>query len=67
MEITKDTIIGDLLKEDFSIAYALMDVGMHCVNCPASYGETLEEACIVHGLDVDDVIVSVENYLRDKE
>lgn len=66
MEITKDTIIGDMLKEDQGIAYILMQSGMHCVGCPASAGESLAEACAVHGLDADKVLEEVKNYLANK-
>ena len=56
MEITKDTIMGELLEKDMGFAYILMQCGMHCVGCPSSIGESLEEACMVHGLDVDAVL-----------
>ena len=62
MEITKETLIGDMLKEDMGIAYVLMQCGMHCVGCPASAGESLEEACAVHGLDADEVLNQIEAY-----
>ena len=66
MAVTKDTIIGDMLKVDQGIAYILMQSGMHCVGCPASAGETLEEACAVHGLDADKVLEEVNKYLENK-
>ena len=53
MEITKKTTMGDMLQYDRGIAYILMQSGMHCVGCPSSIHESLEEACMVHGLDVD--------------
>ena len=56
MEITKDTIMCELLEKDMGFAYILMQCGMHCVGCPSSIGESLEEACMVHGLDVDAVL-----------
>mgnify|MGYP000108068155 FL=1 len=66
-QITKQTLIGEMLQMDMGIAAILMAAGMHCVGCPASQGETLEEACIVHGLDADvlakklnDFVVSVD-------
>ncbi|MBR3293321.1 MAG: DUF1858 domain-containing protein [Oscillospiraceae bacterium] len=62
MEITKETLIGEMLKEDMGIAYVLMQCGMHCVGCPASAGESLEEACAVHGMDVDEVLNQIEAY-----
>ena len=66
MEITKRTIIGDMLKEDQGIAMILMQQGMHCVGCPASAGESLEEACMVHGLDADAVLEAVKEYVANK-
>jgi hybrid cluster-associated redox disulfide protein len=46
------------------IAYVLMQAGMHCVGCPSSIGESLEEACAVHGLDADVVLASIQEYLN---
>ena len=66
MEITKDSIMGDMLRYDIEIAYILMEAGMHCVGCPASIGESLEEACEVHGLDVDEVLEMIQDYLSEK-
>ena len=67
MEITKDTMIGDLLREDYGCAVILMGSGMHCVGCPSSFGESLEMACMVHGLDPDEVLATVQEFLSDKE
>ena len=53
MEITKDTLVGELLMEDYGCAAVLMGAGMHCVGCPASQMESIEEACMVHGADPD--------------
>ena len=62
MEITKETLIGDMLQSDMGIAYVLMQCGMHCVGCPSSIGESLEEACAVHGLDADAVLEAIHEY-----
>ena len=62
MEITKDTLIGEMLEQDMGIAYILMQCGMHCVGCPSSIGESLEEACAVHGLDADAVLENIHAY-----
>ena len=62
MEITKDTLIGEMLESDMGIAYILMQCGMHCVVCPSSIGESLEEACAVHGMDVDAVLAAIREY-----
>lgn len=66
MEITKETLIGEMLEQDMGIAYVLMQCGMHCVGCPSSIGESLEEACIVHGLDADAVMAQIEDYLASR-
>lgn len=66
MEITKETKIGDMLRYDGGIAYVLMQSGMHCVGCPASAQETLEEACAVHGLDADEVLKSILEAVQPK-
>ena len=63
MEITKETTMGKMLEYDMGIAYVLMQCGMHCVGCPSSIGESLEEACAVHGLDADAVMASIQEYL----
>lgn len=52
-QITKDTIIGDVLDIAPQTAPVFMSIGMHCLGCPASRGETVEQACMVHGVDVD--------------
>ena len=66
MEITKQTKIGEMIEYDRGIAVILMEAGMHCVGCPASIGETLEEACQVHGLDADTVLKNIQDYLAEK-
>ena len=59
MEITKATTMGEMLSYDMGIAGVLMQCGMHCVGCPSSFGESLEMACMVHGLDPDSVVEAV--------
>ena len=66
MEITKQTKMGDMIEYDRGIAVVLMEAGMHCVGCPASIGESLEEACMVHGLDTDEVLKNIKDYLANK-
>lgn len=66
MEITKSTTMGDMIEFDRGIAVVLMEQGMHCVGCPASIGESLEEACMVHGLNADDVLAKINEYLESK-
>ena len=60
MTVTKQTIIGDVLDFDQSTAPFFLEMGMHCLGCPASRGETIEQACAVHGVDAD-VLVSKLN------
>ena len=66
MEITKQTKMGEMIEYDRGIAVVLMESGMHCVGCPASIGESLEEACMVHGLDADEVLAKINEYLESK-
>jgi len=56
MEIKKDITIGELLEKAPEKAEVLLNAGMHCLGCPASREETIEEACEVHGIDVEDII-----------
>lgn len=59
IEITKDTIIGDILDIAPQTAPIFFSIGMHCLGCPSSRGETVEEACAVHGVDVDKLLAVV--------
>jgi len=59
VEITKDTIIGDILDVAPQTAPIFLSIGMHCLGCPSSRGETVEEACMVHGIDVDKLLALV--------
>lgn len=56
MKFDKDTRIGEILEKSPEKAEILLEVGMHCIGCPASQMETLEEACEVHGIDVEEVV-----------
>ena len=56
MEISKDMTIGELLEKAPEKADILLEAGMHCLGCPASQAETIEEACMVHGIDVEEII-----------
>ena len=67
MEITKQTTMGEMLDYDRGIAYVLMQSGMHCVGCPSSIYESLEDACAVHGQDVDKVFSAIQEYLNSKK
>ena len=59
IEITKDTVIGDILDIAPQTAPIFFAIGMHCLGCPSSRGETVEEACMVHGIDVDKLLAIV--------
>ena len=65
-EITKDTIILDVLKIDEGTAEFFYEIGMHCLGCPSASGETIEEACAVHGADVDELIDKINDFIKDK-
>ncbi|MBR4940606.1 MAG: DUF1858 domain-containing protein [Clostridia bacterium] len=66
MTITKDTLIGEALDYDIELAQFLFAIGMHCLGCPASRGESLEQACAVHGTDCDALIKAMNEYLANK-
>ena len=62
--ITKDTMIGELLRIDENIAPILLNIGMHCLGCPSSQMETIEEAAMVHGIDPDDLVEDINGFLE---
>lgn len=66
-KVTKDMIISDILKLDRGTVPILLNNGMHCLGCPSSSGESLEDACEVHGIDVDQVVKQLNDYLATKE
>ncbi len=63
MIITKDTIIGDILDADRTVAPFFIEMGMHCLGCPSARGETVEQACRVHGVDSEELVKKINNYL----
>ena len=63
VQITKDTIIGDILDIAPETAPLFLSIGMHCLGCPSSRGETVEEACMVHGIDVDAFLEQVNKFI----
>lgn len=67
MTITKDTIIGDILTIAPQTAPLFMNIGMHCLGCPASRGETIAEACEVHGVDCDELLEKLNAHLASKK
>jgi len=60
MTVTKDMTIGEILRANPGVAIVLMNAGMHCVGCPSAQGETLEEAAMVHGMDIDDLMAKIQ-------
>ncbi len=64
MSITKDTIIGDILDTAPQTAPLFLDIGMHCLGCPSSRGETIEQACYVHGVEVDELVTALNNAIE---
>ena len=65
-QVNKDMLIGDIIAIDPGNAAILMASGMHCVGCPSAAGESLEEACMVHGMNVDEVLATINDYLSKK-
>ena len=61
--ITKDTIIGDILDLDSTTAPFFFEMGMHCLGCPSARGETLEQACMVHGVDADELVKKINEHM----
>lgn len=66
-EITKDMYIGEILQVNGGLAEILMNAGMHCLGCPSSQMESLEEAAMVHGFNVDDLLKQLNDYLKSAE
>ena len=60
MEITTDTVIGDILDADPSTAPYFLEMGMHCLGCPASRGESVADACAVHGVNADELVAKLQ-------
>lgn len=65
-KVSKDMLIGDIVCIDDGIIPILLGAGMHCLGCPSAQGESLEEAAMVHGLDVDELVVQINDYLETK-
>ena len=66
MQVTKQSIIGDVLDKDPGTAEFFFAIGMHCLGCPASRGESIEDACAVHGTDADELVEKINAYLAAK-
>ena len=66
-KITKDMIIADIIQVNMGCVPILLNEGMHCIGCPASQGESLEEACMVHGLDADVLVKKLNDFVESIE
>jgi len=62
--VNKDTLIGEILNTDPNTAPFFLDMGMHCLGCPSSTGESLEQACLVHGVSVYELISTLNNHFK---
>ncbi|MDD5018361.1 MAG: DUF1858 domain-containing protein [Eubacteriales bacterium] len=65
-KITKDMTIAQVLMMDTDAAEIFLNAGMHCIGCPASSGESIEEASAVHGIDADDLLAKLNNFFENK-
>ena len=63
MQITKETLIGDILDMDRTTAPYFLEMGRHCLGCPSARGETLEQACAVHGVNADELVEKINAHL----
>lgn len=61
--VTKDTIIADVLKMDPGTAPFFFEIGMHCLGCPSASGESIEDACAVHGVNADELVQKLNDFL----
>ena len=66
MTVTKETLIGDLLGHAIETAEYFFEIGMHCLGCPASRGESIADACAVHGTDADELVAKINAHLAKK-
>ena len=66
MKVTKDSIIGEVLDADVETAKFFFAIGMHCLGCPASRGESIEAACAVHGTNADDLVAQLNAHFAAK-
>ena len=67
MKVTRDSIVGDVLDFDSETAQFFFEIGMHCLGCPASRGESIEMACAVHGQDADALVDKINEFLASKK
>ena len=65
-QVTRQSVIGDILDMDSTTAPYFMEIGMHCLGCPSARGESLEQACLVHGVSVDELVAKLNAHLEGK-
>ena len=65
-QVTKDMNIGEILDNARETVPFFLEMGMHCLGCPSARGETLEQACFVHGVDADDLVERINKFLAEK-
>jgi hybrid cluster-associated redox disulfide protein len=65
-QITKDSIIGDVLDMNTDTAPFFLEMGMHCLGCPSARGESIAQACDVHGVNADELVAKINAFLADK-
>lgn len=66
MTVTKESIIGDILDADFEVAPYFLEMGMHCLGCPSARGESVADACAVHGVDPDELVAKLNAHFAAK-
>ena len=64
MKVTKQSIIGDVLDQNPATAQFFFEIGMHCLGCPSARGESIEDACAVHGTDADALVAKINAFLE---
>lgn len=67
MKVTKEMCIGDVLDYNRETSQFFLEMGMHCLGCPSARGESIEEACAVHGVDVDELLEKINGFLGENE
>lgn len=64
--VNKEMLIGDILDKEPGTAQFFLAMGMHCLGCPSARGESIEQACMVHGVDCNELVDKLNEYLKDK-
>ena len=67
LKVTKETVIGEVLDFDMETAQFFFEIGMHCLGCPMSRGESIADACAVHGTDADELVKKINAFLDSKQ